>query len=394
MESDGQSTSPALRQDDVESIVAQIIGDARIESLDWCVRTMTNGADGAHVGGSGVFCVSGTAHVAGRQRPWSAVLKALGGANAAGKEFTDDPAAWNYWKREILAFESGLLADLSGDLVAPRCYGITGRPHDEWHLWLEQIEETVPQWSLERHGLAARHLGQFNGSSLVRGHVQPMTPWLSRGRLHAWMVSAETLFARLEQYAASATARVWLSAQSMQRMRRMLRSHQALLAQLDRLPFCLCHHDAFRRNLLARDDAQGRAQTVAVDWAMFGYGGVGEEIGITAALALAWLEVDGALARDLDRFIFDSYVEGLADAGWHGDLRLVRFGYAATASLAIGVGWATLMGGRALQSEDGRRAVETRIGADLKVVLEQWALVQPFLLDLGEEALDLMSSLR
>ncbi|MEZ4558691.1 MAG: hypothetical protein R2851_21765 [Caldilineaceae bacterium] len=107
-----------------------------------------------------------------------------------------------------------------------------------------------------------------------------------------------------------------------------------------------------------------------------------------------WLEVDGALAGDLDRFIFDSYVEGLADAGWHGDLRLVRFGYAATASLAIGVGWATLMGGRALQSEDGRRAVETRIGADLKVVLEQWALVQPFLLDLGEEALDLMSSLR
>ncbi|MEZ4558690.1 MAG: hypothetical protein R2854_20045 [Caldilineaceae bacterium] len=128
---------------------------------------------------------------------------------------------------------------------------------------------------------------QFNGSSLVRGHVQPMTPWLSRGRLHAWMVSAETLFARLEQYAASATARVWLSAQ-VQRMRRMLRSHQALLAQLDRTCLsCLYHHDAFRRNLLARHDAQGRAQTVAVDWAMFGYGGVGEEIGITAALA--WL---------------------------------------------------------------------------------------------------------
>ena len=72
----------------------------------------------------------------------------------------------------------------------------------------------------------------------------------------------------------------------------------------------------------------------------------------------------------------------------------VRFGYAATASLAIGVAWATLMGGRTLLTEDGRQTIESTIGVELAVILEHWALVQPFLLDLGEETLDLMAALR
>jgi hypothetical protein len=53
-----------------------------------------------------------------------------------------------------------------------------------------------------------------------------------------------------------------------------------LLRALDHLPVCFCHHDAFRRNLLARNVAE----TVAIDWSYTGFGAVGEESG-----TLTWL---------------------------------------------------------------------------------------------------------
>src|SRR5262245_15928348 len=78
-------------------------------------------------------------------------------------------------------------------------------------------------------------------------------------------------------------------------------------AVLDRLPVCLCHHDAFRSNMFARDGVNGKAQTVAVDWSMIGYGRIGEEIGNTTACGLARLDVAGEQAMKMDRITFESY---------------------------------------------------------------------------------------
>ncbi len=47
---------------------------------------------------------------------WSLVLKVV--SDPGGR---DDPTAHNYWKREFLTYQAGLLADLPG-LRAPRCY--------------------------------------------------------------------------------------------------------------------------------------------------------------------------------------------------------------------------------------------------------------------------------
>ncbi|HEU5102050.1 MAG TPA: phosphotransferase, partial [Roseiflexaceae bacterium] len=89
----------------------------------------------------------------------------------------------------------------------------------------------------------------------------------------------------------------------------------SLVALLDRLPVCLCHHDAFRSNMLARDGVNDEAQTVAVDWSMIGYGGIGEELGNTTACGLR-LDVAGEQAREMDQITFESYLDGLRDAGW------------------------------------------------------------------------------
>ena len=178
----------------------------------------------------------------------------------------------------------------------------------------------------------------------------------------------------------------------MERVERLLVNYQSLLPLLDKLPTCLCHHDGFRRNLLAVDGVNAKAQTVAIDWSMIGYGGVGEEIGITTSIALSWLEVAGDKAKEMDRITFESYVDGLRDCGWQGDIRLARFGYTATASLVTGVTWAMFMSGP-LSTDEGARGLELVIGYKLDDILEQWAMIQPFLLDLGDEALRLADEL-
>jgi hypothetical protein len=386
-----QLSMQALQSSELIPIVAQVIDNPRIDSLEWQVQPVSGVGGGKAAGMVGLFRLIGSAKSAGQLYPWSVIVKIFKGSKPPGApEFSEIPSSWNYWKREILAYRSGILAELTGNLIAPRCYGVTEHPNDEWRIWLEDIQETSRRWTMERHGLAARHLGQFNGAYLTSRTLPKEQPWLYRGRAGDWIKEAAPLFERFQQYAASVSGQRWLTEQNVERMQRLLLNHQSLLALLDTLPVCLCHYDAFRRNLLARDSL--KAQTVAIDWSMLGYGGVGEEVGITTAVALSWLEVAGDQAREMDRITFESYVEGLRDAGWQGDARLARFGYTTTASL-VGIGGAIFMGAEAFSTTEGVRFIVSTIGFTLTDILEQWAIVQPFLLDLGDEALDLMDEI-
>jgi hypothetical protein len=201
------------------------------------------------------------------------------------------------------------------------------------------------------------------------------------------------MFPSLQQYAQTVRGQRWLSRQTLERLEALFPKVPSLIAFLDRLPICLCHHDAFRRNLLARDLPGEDAKTYAIDWSMFGYGRVGQETGITTAVSLVWMEFDGSQAEELDQIIFESYVDGLRDAGWHGDIRSARFGYTTTASLSMGLSWLTFMGANGISSEEGERGIESDFGYPIDDILAQWASVLPFLLDLSDEALQLMEEI-
>src|SRR5919197_6079361 len=122
----------------------------------------------------GLYRFKGSAHDQGEDRLWSIVLKAV---NAPINEM--EPTQWNYHRREILAYEEGLLSALPGGISAPRCLGITKYPNGICWLWLEDVlNPASPTWSLTEYGLVARHLGQFNGAYLT-GHALPNSPWIS-----------------------------------------------------------------------------------------------------------------------------------------------------------------------------------------------------------------------
>jgi len=390
-----QLSMQALQRSELAPVVSLVIGGPHIELLDWQVQPIAGIAGSQASGGLGLFRLIGSATAHGNVFPWSVIVKVVGGSNPIGDPSGTNqiPSAWNYWKREILAYRSGILAELRGNLVAPRCYAITEQPDDEWRIWLEDVQETTTTWTFERHGIAARHLGQFNGSYLA-GHVlPPEQPWMYRGRARDWITFAAPLLERFRTYAGSDSGRRWLTEQSVERVERLMANHQSLVALLDRLPVCLCHHDAFRSNMLARDGVNGEAQTVAVDWSMIGYGGIGEEIGNTTACGLARLDVAGEQAREMDQITFESYLDGLRDAGWQGDVRLARFGYTTSASLGTGAAWMPIIGAAVLSRDDGYRSMEATTGHPLDDILEQWATIHRFLLDLGDEAFRLADEL-
>ena len=190
-------------------------------------------------------------------------------------------------------------------------------------MWLAEVTDEIGEWPLERYGLAARHLGQFNGAYLV-GKQIPNQPWVSQGWLRGWVARwdhTRDLFRRSLDHP---LARRIYPGDTPERFFRLWEEHEFLFDALNRLPQTFCHLDAFRRNLFAVQSAEGNEQTSAIDWAFAGEGAVGEEIAPLVTASLVFLDVDVTHARELDNIVFNGYLNGLRDAGWRGDERQLR----------------------------------------------------------------------
>lgn len=381
-----------LQASDLQPIVGQILDRPTAEVLNWQIRPLSGGAS-EHRGFSfGVYQVTGTARNASQEMPWSAVVKILGPSPNPNR---NDPTNQQYWKREVLAYQSRLLDQLPGELVAPRCYAIQELPDETCYLWLETIHEAEGKWTLEEHQLTARHLGQFNGAYLT-GHPLPIPiDWMLPNHLNRGIGRNEVIppldKGHLRQFSETNQGR-WLSSESIDRILYLGEARPALLTALERLPGCLCHNDAFRRNLMLRPGENGQAKTVAIDWALLGLGHVGQEIGFTIMGDFYALEVAVEQAWELAEAIFAGYSVGLRDAGWPGDLQQARFGYTVTAALYGALNWSLGLS-YGLQRPEGRAGFEAWLGHPIAEIIEPYAVIVSFLLDLGDEALALLPSI-
>ncbi len=241
---------------------------------------------------------------------------------------------------------------------------------------------------MDRLGQAARRLGHFNGAYLS-GVSVPEEPWFSRGRVRDWLYTSAPVMEDLPALAQDPIVRSWLGSDGLARMKHLWSQREALLAALDRLPRCLCHHDAFPRNLMWRRGEHGHEELVGIDWSMLGPGAIGEELAPFVGISLQFLDVPAADAQELDRVAFEGYLAGLTDSGWRGDPRLVRFGYTAALALFLGIG--CLWGGREYWLNAAwRHWLEQGLGRPFDDMLHELALLQTFLLDRGEEAQGLL----
>ena len=150
-------------------LVRQALHSATVEVDTWQVHPLHGGLGGG-TGRSTLDRFTGTARDGQGTVTWSLVRKLLP-ASSEGQ----DPAGWQYWEREALAYASGWLDAVPGPLTAPRCFGTYAAAGDGTWLWLEDLSgAAATTWAPARYAVAARHLGAFMAPFSARDPARPM----------------------------------------------------------------------------------------------------------------------------------------------------------------------------------------------------------------------------
>jgi hypothetical protein len=275
-----------------------------------CRSEPITGSTGAAT--SAVTRLSGSALHGGVEVPFSVVRKELRPVRSGRHApYAGDPRHWAYWRREPLAYASGLLPSGPG-LAAPRCYGV-----GEDVVYLADVAGQP-----ESPRVAARRLGAWQARTPV-----PDVPWLAGHQLAQRLAASE-----------------WTPVDADPRVERLWRRQDELLAELARLPVVLSHGDFSAGNLIASAD-----MTVVLDWGTLGAGPVGADL---AALRLSTFT--GAVedpGKVLSAFA-DPVDDYLAGAGGRFRRDDVELGYRATLALT-GAGRIHWMLTRGIRPPDG-----------------------------------------
>ena len=337
----------------------------------------------------GLFRFDGQGWDGAEQKAWSAVLKVIQRPGNEGEE----PQGLGYWRRELLAYQSGMLADLphlpgESGLRAPRCYGVNEQAGGAW-IWLENITEAVgPAWTLDHFQQAARHLGRFAGAYLV-GRPLPNSPWLCASLFRS-LYADEEWWARFINPASpnQAWQRPVVQAVYSEGLRQGVLHIWAekwqWLAANEGLPRVFCHNDAHRRNLMFCNSGGGQPELVAIDWGFCGPGGLGNDLGELVGTSLSYFAIDPANAAELERAVLAGYLAGLRDAGWTGDERLARLGY--LIALALYWGGTLPCEVASVQPGESKVNVELKYGRPVEDLLPGWRQLAEFALERAEEA--------
>jgi hypothetical protein len=330
------TTIPVLQDFDVselEMISRQVLRCDSLQIEDWQVNQLGGGAGNPVSVGLYRFEMSG--QVENAQLSWSVILKIIQSpANTGWQNMGEgeEETHWNYWRRELLIYQSGLLETLPEGLAAPRCFGVEDRPGDIAWLWLEDIRDSLDgSWTLERYALTARHLGRLNGL-FTTGQFVPEMPWLSQQRNRQWV-----------NHMADWHSFPWDHPRLLERQpapidnpfRAMVLDSERFLARLESLPVSLCHGDTYPTNFMARQPSDGNQQTVAFDWALAGIQPLGDDLG--QFVYGAQMNLANASPDEVSDCLFENYLEGLRESGCQVDAQLIRFGFVAAAALRVGL---------------------------------------------------------
>ena len=258
----------------------------------------------------------------------SAILKVarLPAGPDAEKAFStsDEPTHWNYWRREALAYETGLAgsAYAAAGITAPAVLGVDQRPGGGVELWLADLSGTGGfGWSAARLGRFSYELGA--GQARWAGRV-PGTAWLSRRWLAQYVARARSWLGQVDSASWDHPFLDPWPHRLRDRLRELWAEPDRMVARAESAPRTLCHLDVWPANLVA--DA---GTSVLLDWSFTGEGAVGEDVANLIIDCFADGLMDVALLPEVADAVTEGYLRGLADGGWAGSADAVRTAIAA-----------------------------------------------------------------
>ncbi len=347
LENDIPAALRSINKSRLSSVVRQALNRNNFQIQGWRSRNL-DGKTGNPVS-LGLYRFEGVGVDRGEWLDWSVILKVIQSPSNLGfmnYSEGDDPSHWNYWKRELLIYQSGWLDGLPEGICAPHCYDAVEMPGSIAGMWLEDINDTYSgSWPLHRYALAARHLGRLNGIYISRREL-PSFPWLSRQRSRQWLDSIAWQDFPWDH------PLVWQQYPNpeLDSFRSMLYDHERFLARLDQLPKTICHGDTNPANFISHHSQRKLEQTVAMDWSLAGIEPLGDDLG--QLVYGTYLNLKSYRLNDISETLFTSYINGLQDSSCRVDTQLVRFGYTASAAFRVGLAKLVRLGEQLNRDDD------------------------------------------
>jgi hypothetical protein len=332
LENDTHAALRSINKSRLSAVVRQSLARNNFQIQGWRARNL-DGRSGNPVC-LGLYRFEGVGVERNEWLDWSIILKVI--QSPANLGFLnlgegDDPSHWNYWKRELLAYQSGWLERLPEGISAPRCYDAVEMPGNIAGMWLEDHKDSYSgAWLLHRYALTARHLGRLNGSYISRREL-PSYPWLSKGRTRQWLSSIDWQNFPWDH------PQVWqqFPNHELDSFRSMLQDNERFLAKLDQIPNTVCHGNPNPGNFISHHSTRRQEQTVAMDWSMVGIEPLGDDLG--QLVYGTYINLKSYRLNDISETLFTSYINGLQDSGCRIDTQIVRFGYTASAAFRVGL---------------------------------------------------------
>ena len=278
-----------------------------------------------------MYRLFGHAHSRGKRVPWSAILKLI---PAAGR----GPAhAWGHADREVLAYRSGILRNLSGGLAAPRCLALTRHAAGARCLWLEDLGRYEVRWSLETYARAAQCLGRFNGAYLTGAPI-PKHPWLSRDWLRQWLAEAAAAMAVLPEHLDHPLVRRVYPPDVAAGITGLWNERDGLLVRARRAAA-----DAVPSRRLPPQSRRNGRSDLGARLGLHGPWSRWRRLSPLVTATLAFREMPLESRSALEHATTESYIAGLRESGWQGSDEQITFGYRATSALRYGPGTVRLV---------------------------------------------------
>lgn len=301
-----------LRAADLQIAVGRSLRQPVAELIGWSAPPVVGSTGRAT---AAVHRVQGTARTDdGRVLPWCVMVKTL---REPAEEDGDalSPTHWTYWRREVLAYGSGLLPDGRHGLHSVDCLGVFADGDRDGDLAMaldEAPTEGRQQWDLDDFGRAAEHLGRWQAEWM--GRVPPLD-WLAHDQLRQRLARTDAAGGLAEPDWALPSLAARVAPAQRAQLRLGWGQRWSLLDRLGSCPATLTHGDFSRANLFA-----GRQGGVTVvDWAALGRGVPGSDLAHLALSAAG--QVGGAPAQAVGAALLDAYLEGLGQATMREDVQ-------------------------------------------------------------------------
>jgi hypothetical protein len=287
----------------------------------------------------------------------------------------------NYWKREWLAFHSGLLDSLPGQLRAPRTALTTQPRDDECWIWMEDVAgRTSAALELDDYSRIAHALGTTQGAYASGAATLPSQPWLSRDWLRGWVNVCAQFVETIRDADRWHDPRLASLQPLRSRVSDLWDRRDELFAIADEPPLTIAHWDFWPMNLYV-----GHDDVVAIDWSQIGLSGITHDLD-QLTLDTVWMHIRPEASLEvLEDLVLPAYVDGLRDSGYETTLEQVGRWYGAAAALR----YAWLGGGQVdlVEDPDRVRNQEGRFGRDIATITATKARATEHAIALGERAL-------